>query len=56
MNLLSTKGLVTLSLSQIKYEKQRPTVPIPKVDDKPPRSCEQAASTADWCLESVSEQ
>lgn len=44
MNLLSTKGPVTLSLPQVKYEKPRSTSPIPKLDREPTQSCVQAGA------------
>lgn len=44
MNLLSTKGPGTLSLPQVKYEKQRSALPITKLDQEPTQSCEQAGT------------
>lgn len=44
MNLLSTKGPGTLSLPQVKYEKQRATMPIIKLDQEPTQSCVQTGA------------
>lgn len=41
---LPTKGPVTVFLPRVKYEKQRSTMPITKLDQEPTESCVQAGA------------